>query len=191
MNKINLATERHPSLPAGLNAEQLAEWLRNSAVDHFTDTRKTILTQDEIHAYEHESVLAGREINRMEDLLSQVRDHVKKGSEEKLKLVIPATVGIKQLTTNRRENDDMLELGAIEDKVELFGIPNAMTEEMEYFDMDGNIVADRTRKLSAREKHEHLGMFQNVRDSNARIAGADENGELGESKMFIQDNKAV
>ena len=176
--KPSLIGERHPSLPKGLDAEALGEWLRSSAVETFTDSKKTLLTPEEISGYEHESVVAGREVNRLEDVLAQVRDHVKKGSETKLKITIPATLGVKELTEKRRENDDLVEAGHIMDTVEVFGIPNAQTEKMEYFTIDGELIADRTRDMSAKERHEHLGMFQNVRERNAKLSGADENGEV-------------
>ena len=182
MNKVQLPLERHPSLPAGMDAEQLAEWLRSSAVEVFTSSKETPLTPEEISGYEKEAVTSGREINRLEDLLAMVREHVKKGSSEKVRLVLPATIGIKNLSSVRRENEDMVERGAIVDEMQLFGIPNTQTEMMEYFDIEGNIIEDRTRTLTPKEKHTHIGMFQNVRDRNARAAGADENGEISGSK---------
>ena len=109
MNKVQLPLERHPSLPAGMDAEQLAEWLRSSAVEVFTSSKETPLTPEEISGYEKEAVTSGREINRLEDLLAMVREHVKKGSSEKVRLVLPATIGIKNLSSVRRENEDMVE----------------------------------------------------------------------------------
>lgn len=177
----NLLPKLHPSLPRGMNSEQLATWFEESAVDKFTDQRKVNLTKEETQEYEHLAVVKGREINKLDDILAEVKAHVTKGSDDPLTIKLPKTVGTKQLKEERRTDEDMVEAGAIIEETPIFGIPNTDTNQMEYFTIEGELVNDRTRPLSAKEKHQYGGMFQNIREANKAADGADENGEIQEN----------
>lgn len=151
---------RHSLLPQHLNAADLANWLQTSAVDRFTDSQKRIFTPDDLAEFEHESSKNGREINRLMNQLEEAKLHIVKGGEDPLTLTFPPTTGTKKLEKFRRQNDDLIETGFEMEEQEIFGIPNPENENMEYFNIEGIHIPDRTRPLSPKEKHTHLGMFQ-------------------------------
>lgn len=151
---------RHSLLPAKLIGAELTAWLQSSAVEKFTDEQKRIFSQDELKDFEHESSVNGREMNRLNDIVTVIKKHVIKGGKEPLELIVPATLGTKFLDTFRRQNDDLIECGYEMIETEIFGIPSAESESMEFFDASGNHIPERSRPLSPREKHKYLGMFQ-------------------------------
>lgn len=163
--------EYHPSLPPGLTQSQLELWLQNNSVERFTHEKKDFFEPEEIQAFEHESSVAGREWNRLTDMLKEASTLVKKGTEEAVTFTIPVTKGTKMLETVRRENDDFIESGYNVQKVEIYGVPNMDTHFMEYFDAHGNEITERKRTLSPKEKNEYLGMFQNIKNGIDQTTG--------------------
>jgi hypothetical protein len=147
---------RHPSLPPHLSPEELQGWIINASVEKFTDTTKKYFTPDQIQEFEHESSANGRNINKLLAILEDAAVRIKKGNDEPIDFHIPATPGTKKLDGFRRQNDDLVEKGFEEIDVDIFGIVNSATEKMEYFTLDGNIIADRTRALSIKEQNQYL-----------------------------------
>lgn len=179
-----LIPERHRLLPANLNAHELAQWLDTSAVEKFTHEVKTMFTDTEISEFEHESSAKGREMNRLLDMLKEAGTLIKKGTDEPVTFTIPATVGTKTLETQRRENDDFIEYGYVKEERQIFGIIDVQNERMEYFDVEGNIIVERSRPLSVRERHDHIGMFSTAAKPNV-IDGVDQqSGEIVDQNAY-------
>lgn len=176
----------HPLLPNGFTGSELASWLRNNAVEKFTDQRKDMFAVESIREFEHESSVNGREMNKLLDLKALVNKIVTKGNdtEEEMVFRIPPTLGTKVLDMQRRQNDDLIERGYELVETEIFGIPNPEFGTMEFFDIEGLHITERTRSLSAKEKHEHLGIFNNDRsrlsiERSGDIADTDTGEVLG------------
>lgn len=172
----SLIEGRHPSLP-NLSAEELANWIRSSAKETFSHEEKDYFSPDEIVDFEHESVLKGREINRVTDIVKEITSLAKKGTDEAVTFTLPKTVGTKALETHRRENDDFVENGYVMRKMDLYGIPNVDSHNMEYFDIEGNEVTERRRSLTAKEKRETLGFFADQKKVGNSLID-DNTGEL-------------
>lgn len=158
-------SKRHPSLlklTPHLSEEEFADWVRMYSVETVQDSEKRYFSPEEIQDFEHESSLNGREFNRLDDLKKKVSELILKGTEEEVKLTIPPTIGTKLLNEQRRQNDDLIEKGFELIEIEVFGIVNHENETMEYFSLEGELMPKRTRPLTPKEKHKHLGMFQKV-----------------------------
>lgn len=171
------AQGRHASLPVHLTVEELQQWIRRASVEKFKDTTKRYFTNEEVQEFEHESSKNGRSINRLMGILAKATGAIKKGTTEELTIVIPATVGTDLFDKFRHQNDDLIEAGYEEVECEVFGIVNTRTAEMEYFALDGQIIPERTRGLSAKEKQQYLTV-QHMAPQGAGDGGA---------KLYIQD----
>lgn len=148
----------HQSLPK-MAPEELAYWLKKNAVEQFTDIKKYYFTEEEIATMEHESSVCGREILKLEALLSNVRKFVKKGvSDDDITLDIPETIGMDALKEQRKDLDLKLERGYSQEEVEVFGVPD-LDGFMYYFDVTGEEMAERKRGLSSTEQRKYNGLF--------------------------------
>jgi len=172
-----MRNEKLLKLTEHLTDEEFAEWIKMYAVEKFEDTEKRYFSEDEIAEFEHESSKNGREFNRLADMKKDIFEIITKGTEEEITFTIPATVGTKMLETQRRQNDDLIEKRFEVIDIEVFGIVNHENETMEYFTVDGELMEKRTRVLTPKEKHKHLGMFMKISKQGADIV--DENsGEV-------------
>lgn len=170
--------DMHPSLPKGLTMHELGIWLETNAAEKFTDEQKRFFTPEEIKDFEHESSINGREINKLEDLIKEISAKAKKGNDQPFTFTLPVTIGTKLLTQHRRENDDYIEKGYEVIETPIYGIPNVDTHNMEYFDIEGNLVPDRTRPLSPKEKHQFVGIFKNLKNNNDGTSTDTTTGEI-------------
>lgn len=159
MEAENAEVKRHPSLPATLAAGMLEAWLKANAKDKFNDEQKIYLTEDEINLKARESSGNGAEIQTLKRILAQVDLAVKKGNKEELVIEIPVTRGTLMIDLDRLGIDAEVARGYNTIERTIFGIPNHETIEMDYFTSDGTLVPERTRPLSAKEKHDYIGMF--------------------------------
>lgn len=152
---------KHSVLPKmfDLGSQGLAAWLAGQSVNTFIEPKREYFTPEQIAEYEHESSANGREFNRLAAIKQTVSDLLKKGVEEEMTIKIPKTVGTKLLETLRRQNDDLIEVGFIQEDVEVYAIPDVDNGRMEFFDAEGNHYADRSRELSVSEKHKFGGIF--------------------------------
>lgn len=147
---------RHKSLPQHLTIEELQQWIQKAAVQRFRDTTKRYYTDEEIQEFEHESAQNGLQIVKLKAILDQVREAVTKGIQEPLTIVIPENLGTKLYDEFRGQNYGMILQGYEEIDVDVFAIVNQLEETMEFFTLDGQIIEERTRPLSAKEKKEYL-----------------------------------
>lgn len=171
MDNQPLIPARHPSLPQGITNAVLAEWLKTSAAETFTHEKRRYFSELEISDMEHESSAKGREMNRLTDVMKEIQDLIKKGNEEPASFTIPETVGTKMLETHRRENDDFIEKGYANEEITVYGIPNGRTDNMDYFDEEGNEITERRRALTAKEKHKYNGFFQRIQGGIDTVTG--------------------
>jgi hypothetical protein len=175
-----MKSKRHPRLlkmTGDMDNDQFADWLRLSAAEQFPDSEKVYFTPEDVAEFEHESSVNGREFNRLSELKKRFEAVIKKGTEEKIVFEIPATVGTKKLELQRRQNDDLIEKGYDLIEMDVFGIVNTDAETMEYFNIEGEMIENRNRELTPKEKHKFIGMFaRSLRVNNEII---DENtGEV-------------
>ena len=150
---------KHHALPEGeMTPEMLANWIKQASKDSFVEETKIYFTEEEISDMEKLSTSIGREIIKLSDLKKAVVERLMKGSTEELEVTIPENQGLKPLTDRREALDRNVEKGFEVEEVRVYAIPNE-DGNMYFFDIEGNIFTDRTRKLSQREKHEYFGMF--------------------------------
>lgn len=151
-----MSTPLHRSLPVMLAGYELSQWLRANSVESFDDEVKHFFKPDEIAEFEHESSAKGREMNRLNAILKEVSEAIKKGIVEDLTIEIPASLGVKMLETQRRQNDDFIEKGYEIEEARIYGVVDTESETMEYFMEDGSHVKERSRELTPKEKMKHL-----------------------------------
>lgn len=161
---------RHPLLPAHLSPEELQIWIRRVGVEKFQDKTKRYFTPEEIQEFEHESSKNGRSINMLKGILAQVTEAVNKGTDMELTITVPATVGTVSFDKFRRQNDDLIDSGYEMIETEVFGIVDQNNKAMEYFTMDGQHIAERSRPLSVREKQQYLTTHQMGEGSGAKLS---------------------
>jgi hypothetical protein len=131
-------------------------------VESFTDEIKRYFTSEQIADFEHESSTHGREKNKLDDLLKEITAAIKKGleGEEPLIIEIAPTIGTVMLDKQRRQNDNFIDRGYEVEECEVFGIVNETEETMEYVTIEGELVKERTRGLSPKEKMKYLHVKQ-------------------------------
>jgi hypothetical protein len=81
------------------------------------------------------------------------------GNPEPLTEEIPETKGIKVLKDNREVCEKEVEKGYFVEEVRIYGIPNQETNTMDFFDIEGREILERSRQLSAKEIRDFFGMF--------------------------------
>lgn len=151
--------QKHHALPEKtLTPEALANWIREASKETFKDETKIYYTPEEVQEMESESTSLGREIIKIADLKKYVMDKLSKGSEEDIEITIPEGMGLKTMLELREALDRKVEKGFEVVETKIFSIPNE-DGNMYFFDAEGNLFGDRTRKMSAREKQEIFGLF--------------------------------
>jgi hypothetical protein len=174
-------TQRHYSLPDHFNDQELAAYIKKVAVSKHEDVVKRYYTPEEIADMEHESANSGREVMRLEAIIDIAKEAVKKGIDEDLTIVIPATSGTKNLGNYQSQNYQMIEAGFEEIKVDIFGIVNQEKATMEFFTLAGELMEERTRPLSAKEKKDHL-QARRMAPSGAKLS-IDESVDFSTGEM--------
>lgn len=149
----------HPSLPKSLTPELLANWLTQNAKEKFREEKKYYYTEDELHEFKDSAVRAGIELNNLATLKSKVNKLLDNGCSEYIQVDVLQTKGIKLLKDDRENNEKEVEKGYRVDVIEIYGIPNQDTSNMDFFDIEGNEVTERCRPLSAKETRDYFGMF--------------------------------
>jgi hypothetical protein len=149
----------HPSLPKTLTPELLANWLVQNAKEKFKDEQKHYYTEEELIDLKDAAVSAGIEINKLIALKGRICRLLDKGAVEYESLEIYETPGIKALKATREEKETEVESGYKLVSTEIFGIPNQDTKNMDFFDIEGNLIEERTRPLSTREIREYVSQF--------------------------------
>lgn len=149
-------------LPNFSNEEAMVDWLRSTAKEKFTDSKKHYYTEDEVNDMSRESCVSGGEILSLQDVLKQVKDLIENGSEETLSIEVPQTAGTKALTETRKQRDIKVRLGYETSDQTVFGIVDEDRQTMRYFSEQGEEVVERERDLSVKEKRDCLGLFMSV-----------------------------
>jgi hypothetical protein len=150
---------KHHALPENiLTPESLANWIKEASRESFTDERKLYFTEDEISEMESQSTNIGRELIKLGDLKKLIVDKLTKGNDEDLEVTIPENTGLTELRSRREELDRKVEKGYEVVETKIYSIPNE-DGNMYFFDIEGNLVQDRTRRLSGREVRDIFGMF--------------------------------
>lgn len=149
----------HPSLPKGLTPEILANWISQNAKEKFSEEKKYYYTEEELQDFKNRAVNCGIEINSLTKLKKRIARLIDKGNLEYVQVDLLETTGIKSLKTQRENIEEEVERGYNIETIRIYGIPNSDTQMMDFFDIEGNEVAERSRSLSAKEIREYIGQF--------------------------------
>jgi hypothetical protein len=144
--------QRHASLPDHLSIEELQQYIQKVAVVKFSDVSRRYFTPEEIQEFEHESAENGLQIVDLKAIIKRVTEACNGGTEEPLTIEIPENLGIKTYDAFRGQNYSMIKQGFEEQEIMIYGIVNQKNATMEFFALDGSIIEDRTRPLSAKER---------------------------------------
>jgi hypothetical protein len=151
---------KHPSLPQSLTPELLASWISQNAKEKFTEEKKYYYTEDELNEFKDSAVKSGIELNNLAEKKARLNKIFDNGTPEYINIDITETKGIKALKEEREANERQVERGYKVESIVVYGIPNQDTHYMDYFDIEGNEIPDRTRPLSAKEIREYVSQFK-------------------------------
>lgn len=141
-----------------LTTEARAHWIIDNSKQDLKHTVRDYFTEEELAEKHQRSTELTSEIIELSDLKKQLSDSLTKGSENEFEATIPSTQGIKKLTTQRDALVRIVKKGFEEHDVDIYGIPNE-DGFMYFFDVEGNIYEERTKKLSIKEKRAFFGFF--------------------------------
>lgn len=127
----------HLALPQRMTPENLAQWITTNSVEERTHEEKIDLTSDEIQVFEHDSSVASRAIDRLDDLKEKFVTHLKEGTQDPIDFTIPPTKGLKVLQENREFADKQIEQGYRTEITELYFIPYPETRKLICVDATG------------------------------------------------------
>ncbi len=144
----------HLALPQTLTVENLAAWLVENNIEKKLHVEEKPLTPDDISENEHKSSAASRAIDDLEELKKRFNDMIVKGTEEPLTFTIPPTKGTKTLEANRKYADKCIKDGVSKQETELYGIVFPETQQILFFDIEGNEFPDHHRNMDP-EEQEH------------------------------------
>jgi len=119
-----------------MTKENLAKWLTENAIEQKTHEEHVDYTEAEIAEFEHQSSLASRAIDRLNDIAEKFNKALKEGIVEPQDFTIPETKGLKVLKANREFADGQIELGYRVVPTQLYGIPYAATSKIVFFDIE-------------------------------------------------------
>ncbi len=144
----------HLALPSTLTPENLATWLVENNIEKKLHVEEKDLTPDDISEFEHKSSAASRALDNLDELLETIKKTIKSGTEEPLSYTIPPTKGTKTLKENRKYADRCIKDGVSKQETELYGIIYPETQQVLFFDIEGNEYADHHRNMDP-EEQEH------------------------------------
>lgn len=139
-----------------MTIEARAHWIKEVAKETYTHTKKEFFTEDELAEKHRQSTDYTREIIRLTDAKKLIMDAFTKGNDNEYEVSIPETMGIKHLTEMRDQLVRQVDKGYEETTLNIYGIPHE-DGNMYYFDIEGNVIEERTRSLSIRERKEFFG----------------------------------
>lgn len=139
-----------------MTPEQLATWIRNNSKEHFTHTTRNFFTPEEKSELQERATNNHREIIKLKDAKKLIDDAFVRGNGSEYEVTIPYTVGIKKLEEDRDRITREVEKGYSEEDKTVYCIPNE-DGRMYHFDIEGNLIDERTRPLSQREIRDYFG----------------------------------
>jgi hypothetical protein len=149
----------HPSLPQSLTPENLGIWISQNAKEKFTEKKIIYYTEDELQDFKNKSIEMGIEIKNLTKQKKKFNALMDKGCEEYIQVDVLETRGIKALKASRELIEECVEKGYYETDIKIYGIPNVETKNMDFFDIEGNIISERSRPLSTKEIRDYLGQY--------------------------------
>ena len=149
---------KHPALPETMTVEGLADYIKTRALEKYSEEQKVYYTPEEITDLERKISDKNREVLRLSSLQKTITDAIKKGSED-FEASIPETIGTDALKKGRDNLSQQVEKGYYTVERLVYGLIYDEDETLEFFDIEGNHIPERSRKLSAKEIDQHIGMF--------------------------------
>lgn len=149
-----------------LTIEARAQWIIDNSRQDLKHTKQEYFTEEELAAKHQRSTELTSEIIELADMKKSIMDSLTKGSENELEVTIPSTAGIRKLTSLRDELVRVVKKGFEEHDIEIYGIPHE-DGFMYFFDIEGNVFEERTKKLSIKERRAIFGMFTSDEDDES------------------------
>jgi len=141
-----------------LTVEARAQWIIDNSRQDLVHTKRDYFSDEELAEKHQRSTELTSQIIELADLKKRVNDSLTKGREEDIEVSIPASLGITKITKQRDELVRIVKKGYSEYDVDIYGIPNE-DGFMYFFDNEGNVIEERTKKLSIKERRIFFGMF--------------------------------
>lgn len=173
----------HLALPQFLTVENLASWLVDNNIEKKIHVEEKPLTPDDISENEHKSSAASRAIDDLEELKKRFNDMIVKGTEEPIDFTIPPTKGTKTLEANRKYADKCIKDGVSKQETELYGIVYPETQQVLFFDIEGNEYPDHHRNMDPEEQENYnKPLLKAIKDEGQADGPVDDTEEQTEEK---------
>jgi len=164
-----------------MTPENLASWLVENNIEKKLHVEEKPLTPDDISENEHKSSAASRAIDDLEELKKRFNDMIVKGTEEPLTFTIPPTKGTKTLESNRKYADKCIKDGVSKQETELYGIVYPETQQILFFDIEGNEFPDHHRNMDPEEQeHYDKPLLKAIKDEEQPDGPGEDTDEVEE-----------
>ena len=157
----------HAALPQTLTVENLAQWLTNNRADIIQSKGTKVITPEERAEYEHISSDCSQKLDELEEIKKAFNEAINGGTfdaevdEENGKIItIPATIGVKKLTEERKRVDKLLRDGYTSEKTTLYLIPWPEEKLMIAFDIEGQEWGEFSRDMREDEINQYRTLFE-------------------------------
>lgn len=179
---------RHSSLPQNMTAERLGQHIDMNKVDTKHHIDKINYTEEEIREFEHQSSSASRAIDKLEVVMGEVKELIKKGTEwdhkhevfRPVNVTIPASKGTDALRKNRAFADAQIERGYREDVTKLFILPDPESLKMICVDITGEEWPQYSRDMDKNEVRQYgkpLLVGDSAKGLEVKMEGRTERGQ--------------
>jgi hypothetical protein len=181
----------HYSLPQTKTPEGLSEWIKLNKVDSLNHMEEIPFTDQEIADYEHQSSLASRALDKLQDLLDMIKETIKKGTpynidkkdHDPVSFTIPPTKGTDAIKSNREFADQQIVKGYREEITTIYLIPNPEESQIVAVDIVGEEWSKYSRAMTADEKNQYKPLLA----GNLSQAAKDLRNDLAKSGMTITE----
>jgi hypothetical protein len=179
MNELKIIEGVHPSLPSGKTIENLAQWITSNQKEVINHSTKIPLTPEEISQLEHDSSVASRGIDELDEVKESFMHFYKKGTawdgDKFLPSVvtIPGSKGVDVLKANRAFADALIKKGYNEDITVIYLLPYPEESMMVALTIEGHEVPKYSRKMTKEEDKNYGKLFKKEGDDLFPIENAD------------------
>jgi hypothetical protein len=181
----------HAALPQTMTVESLAQWITENRKDTIVAKATKIITDEERSEYEHISSDCSQKLDELEEIKKEFTDKLTNGTydpevdDENGKIItIPATVGTKKLTEERKRVDKLLRDGHTVEKTTLYMIPWPEEKRMIAFDVEGQEWEEFSRVMREDEINQYRTLFESA---PVQIDGPSDDQEDAPVMQVIED----
>lgn len=192
----------HKILPQTLTINELGAWIAENAIETKQHEEHYKLTEKEIAAFEHDSSIASRELDKLKALLDDFKEKLKDGTTTEITVQIPVNKGLEVLKANREYADRQLTLGYRVELTTLYALPYPEKKQIVFFDVKGKEWGNYNYTMNPLQEQKYdkpiltaaENFKKNLAKDGMKVTGYDKDTntlsiETGGEKSFIPDQE--